>query len=191
MKKTIMTLMALSVFAVGSAIAADLSVEGRFGNVGSSTGTNSSEFDVAIKAPIASVGTLGAITLGGELQAKEYAGSSSVTSVSAANVGTSVSWNGFKLSPFVEVGRFAVADASTNFFGAGATVSHAVQGPVSVEVGYRHRGGTSSALLMNEDRLSAAAVLSVGTHGALAATFYHNTGTLPENQVGVGYRYSF
>jgi len=189
--KKVISLFAISALFVGSAMAADLSLEGRFANAGSSVEPNSTEYVVAVSTALPAPGLLGQVVVGGELQAKEYAGSSALTSVAAAHVATSVSYLGFSATPAVELGRFAVADESTNFWGAGVTVSHAVLGPVSAEVGYRHRESVTSTKLMDENRVSGALVLALNKKSSLAATFYHNTGTLPENQVGVGYRYSF
>lgn len=189
--KKIISLFALSALFVGSAMAADLSLEGRFANAGSSVEPNSTEYVVTASTALPATGLLGKVVVGGELEAKEYAGSSALTSVAAAHVATSVNYLGFTATPAVELGRFAVTDVSTNFWGVGVTVSHAVLGPVSAEVGYRHRESVTSTTLMDENRVSGALVLAVSKNSALAATFYHNTGTLPENQVGVGYRYSF
>jgi hypothetical protein len=170
-----------------AALADDVSLEARFGDVSHSLAqgkVNSTEYDLAVSHDLAT-----GLSAGVELQDRQAEGA--VTSIAAVNAGWSTAMYGVKIKPSVELGHESVESASTNFWGAGVTASYPVVGPFSVEAGYRHREGFNDAGFMKEDRVSGGIAMAFAKKDVLTVGYQHYTGTLVQDVVGVTLRHSF
>ena len=77
------------------------------------------------------------------------------------------------------------------FWGAGAKAERKLFGPVSINVGYRHRQGFKDLAKLNEDRVNAGLTVDVCKNTTLGANFYLTQGTTNSNTVGLAIARSF
>ena len=84
-----------------------------------------------------------------------------------------------------EVGEVFKAGNAGEFWGAGVKASRDLYGPVSLNVGYRHRQGLKDNDHLNEERLNAGLGLAVTDSTSLGATYYRTRGTTNSDTVGL------
>lgn len=189
MKKTILALAAVAMSAAAApAYAGTLQGEVRFGDVRGGRAPDSTEYRVQWDAP---VGTI--LNYGVELQVKQGNNEGPLGSKVSAKLGPQLpEVLGFRTAAYGEFGRSLSQGDNYEFWGAGAKVSRNVYGPVSVNVGYRHREGFGSASRrLIENRLNGGLALDVGSGNSLDVSYYRTTGTTRTDQIGVGVTHRF
>ena len=190
MKKTILTLSAVAMAAIAvPASAGTLQGEVRFGDVRGGTAPDNTEYDVQYWAPAASFANYGL-----EVQVKQKSATGALDSKVSAKLGPKLpDVLGFHTAAYGEFGRQLLAGRNGEFWGAGVKVGRQVYGPVSVNVGYRHREGFKSGILLNEERLNGGLAVDIGAGNALGVQYYRTTGAgaTRNDQIGVGVTHTF
>lgn len=188
MKTLVLVAAAVSAFAASPALAGTLQGEVRFGDVRGAQAPDSTEYRVQWDAPLVSF-----LNYGLELQVKQGNNEGALGSKVSAKVGPALpTVLGFHPVAYGEVGRSLSQGDNYEFWGAGAKVSRQVYGPVSVNVGYRHRegfGGASERL--TENRLNGGLAYDIGSGNSVGVSYYRTTGTTRTDQIGVGLTHSF
>ena len=196
MRKTILALTALAALAfAGAASAGTLTGEVDFGR------PQSVDYNIAYSDSLKTsvVGLNYALTA--EVQPASKGPLSSNLSVQVGPALPKVL--GFQPSVYGEIGDHITADVrnvsvhnvvsiaqtsqNETFWGAGVDVEHKLFGPVSADVGYRHRQGFSNANLLREDRVAGGLDLALDSRGTdtLGVVYYKTYGTTKSDQVGV------
>lgn len=188
MKKTILTLTAIAMSAAAvPAYAGTLQGEVRFGDVRGGTAPDNTEYKVEFWAPAASFANYGL-----EVQVKQKSATGAVDSKVSAKLGPKLpDVLGFHTAAYGEFGRQLLAGKNGEFWGAGVKVGRQLYGPVSVNVGYRHREGFKAGIALNEERLNGGLGLDIGSGNALGVTYYRTSGTTRNDQIGVGVTHTF
>ena len=190
MKKTILTLSALAMAAAAApAYAGTLQGEVRFGDVRGGTAPDSTEYKVEFWAPATSFANYGL-----EVQVKQKSATGALDSKVSAKLGPKLpDVLGFHTAAYGEFGRQLLAGRNGEFWGAGVKVDRQLYGPVSVNVGYRHREGFANRILLNEERLNGGLAVDIGAGNALGVQYYRTTGagTARNDQIGVGVTHTF
>jgi hypothetical protein len=115
---------------------------------------------------------VGPVAIGAEVQTVQAPHTGAVSALYSVNATkTFASVSGFAPQVGVEFGKSASTGKNFNFWGLGAGVSHAVAGPVSASVGYRHREGFTDRKL-DENRLSAGLTYAVSAATSLGLNYY-------------------
>ena len=200
MKKTILTLTAVTLAAAATpAVAGTITAEVRLADVRGGQAPDSTEYRVEYFAPANSL-----INYGAELQVKQKNNEGPLTSLISAKVGPAIpDVLGFKTNAYAEVGAALSEKVTTRvgnvtrvtggndaFSGAAVKVSRPVYGPVSVNLGYRHREGFGSFAL-NENRLNGGLTLAMNDANSVGVTYYRTTGTTRADAIGVGLNHKF
>lgn len=169
------------------AYAGTLQGEVRFGDVRGGK-PDATEYRVQWDAPAGKV-----LNYGVELQVKQGNNEGPLNSKVSVKLGPQISpIGGFKPTVYGEIGQSLSQGDNFQFWGAGVKVSRNVYGPVSINVGYRHRGGFGEASgRMNENRLNGGFSLDVGSGNALGVSYYRTTGTSRSDQIGVSVTHTF
>lgn len=186
--KTFVALAALAAAASATpALAGTLQGEVRFGDVRGGRAPDSTEYRVQWDAPLNSF-----LNYGAELQVKQGNNEGALGSKISAKVGPALpEIFGFHPVAYGELGRNLAQNNNFEFWGAGAKVSRQVYGPVSVNVGYRHREGFTAVNGLNENRINGGFALDMGAGNAVGVSYYRTTGTTRGDQIGVGLTHSF
>lgn len=188
MNKTILTLAAVAMTAAAApAYAGTLQGEVRFGDVRGGTAPDNTEYKVEFWAPVNSFANYGA-----EVQVKQKSLTGAVDAKVSAKLGPKLpDVLGFHTAAYGEFGRQLLAGKNGEFWGAGVKVGRAVYGPVSLNVGYRHREGFKDGIGLKEDRLNGGLGLDIGAGNTLGVNYYRTTGTTRNDQIGVGVTHTF
>lgn len=97
---------------------------------------------------------------------------------------------GFTVTPRVEIGESFGKGNNFALWGVEVTASRKVYGPVSLNLGVRHREGFDSANL-NDDRTAIGLEYALGADRALGLTYYNTNGLVDSSAVGVSYKTMF
>lgn len=188
MKKTILTLSAIAACAAAvPASAGTIQGEVRFGDVRGGTAPDSTEYKVEYWAPATWFANYGV-----EVQVKQKDATGALDSKVSAKLGPKLpDVLGFHTAAYGEFGRQLKQGYNGEFWGAGVKVGRQVYGPVSVNVGYRHREGFKNGIGLNEERLNGGLALEIGAGNALGVQYYRTTGTTRNDQIGVGVTHTF
>lgn len=188
MKKTILTLAAVAMTAAAApAYAGTLQGEVRFGDVRGGRAPDSTEYRVQWDAPIAQ-----GFTYGVELQTKQAANAGALNSKVSGKIGYGLpTVLGISTAAYGEVGQNLQAGDNFGFWGAGVKGKTNVYGPVSINVGYRHREAFTATRRLREDRLNAGLGYAVTKNDVVGVTYYRSTGTSRNDQIGVGVTHTF
>lgn len=170
------------------ALAGTLQGEVRFGDIRGGHAPDSTEYRAQWDAPLNSF-----LNYGVELQVKQGNNEGALGSKVSAKVGPALpTVLGFKPAAYGEFGRSLSQGDNFEFWGAGVKVSRQVVGPVSVNVGYRHREGFGSASnRLAENRLNGGLAYDIGSGNSVGVSYYRTTGSTRTDQVGVGLTHSF
>jgi len=154
-------------------------------------GTLTGEYRSASKPDVAGANfavsgfNVGPVAIGAEVQtaqAPHRGAVSALYSVNATKTLTSIS--GFVPQVGVEFGKNASTGKNFNFWGVDAGVSHAVAGPVSASVGYRHREGFTDRK-MQEKRLVVGLSYAVTDATSVGVNYYrYNEKFVPKKTSG-------
>lgn len=186
MKKTILTLTAVTLAGATPAVAGNITAEVRLGDVRSGQAPDSTEYRVEYFAPAGSL-----LNYGAELQVKQGNNEGSVDSKVSVKVGPAMpDVLGIHTVAYTELGKQLSTGDNGEFWGAAVKASRPIVGPVSVNVGYRHREGFKG-LALNENRLSGGVSLSVNDANSLGVTYYRTTGTTRADAIGLGLNHKF
>lgn len=187
MKKTILTLTAVTLAAAATpAVAGTITAEVRFADVRGGQAPDSTEYRVEYFAPANALFNYGA-----ELQVKQRDNAGAVDSKISAKVGPAIpDMLGFHTVAYAELGKQLKTGNNGEFWGAAVKLSRPVIGPVSVNVGYRHREGFGN-LAINENRLNGGVSLAMNEANSLGVTYYRTTGTTRADAVGIGLNHKF
>ncbi len=181
MKYILATLASLAV--ATPAMAESLTAEVRFGDVRSSDTRNipnSTEYKVEYW------NTFGLLNVGAELQTKQGENAGALGSKVSFKTGTSFpTVAGIQVATYGEVGKNLSNANNFEFWGAAVKAKRDLYGPVSLNVGYRHREGFAAGDL-NEERLSAGLGLAVNDKTSLGATYYRTRGSRDSDAIGLG-----
>ena len=183
MKYTLTALAVASLFST-AATAGTLTGEVRFGGVANNQ-ANSTEYRVEYWD------TIGATNLGAELQTKQGQNAGALGSKVSVKAGPALpEVAGLQLAAYGEVGKNL--DEGNNFevWGAAVKARKTLVGPLSLNVGYRHREGFAAGDI-NEERLNAGLGYAVTDKLAVGATYYRTRGTNDSDAVGVGVTHKF
>ena len=189
MKKTILALAAVAAtVAATPALAGTLQGEVRFGDVRGGNAPDNTEYRVQWDAPVGGVALYGV-----ELQVKQGNNAGALNSKVSAKLGPALpDVLGFHTAAYGEFGRNLQQSANYEFWGAGAKVSRNVYGPVSLNVGFRHREGFGShSRTLVENRLNGGIGVDVGSGNTLGVNYYRTTGSTRNDQIGVGVTHAF
>lgn len=188
MKTFVMAAAAVSALVATPALAGTLQGEVRFGDVRGGRAPDSTEYRAQWDAPLNSF-----LNYGVELQVKQGNNEGPLGSKVSAKLGPALpEVLGFHPTAYGEFGRSLSQGDNYEFWGAGVKVSRQVVGPVSVNVGYRHREGFGSASnRMAENRLNGGLAYDIGSGNSVGVSYYRTTGSTRTDQVGVGLTHSF
>jgi hypothetical protein len=184
MKNVLFAATAAAMLTGTAASAADVKLEARFADPRDGR-ADSTEYKVDYSD------SFGKLVYGVELQTKQAENEGAVKSAVSAKVGTKVDAPlGFTLTPRAELGHAIREGGNFEFWGAEVKATRAVYGPVSAEVGYRHREGFDAGT-MNEERVHAGLELGLTKKQAVGSTYYRTRGTTDSDAVAVYYKVSF
>ena len=184
MKYTLTALAAASLIST-AANAGTVTGEVRFGGVANGQ-ANSTEYDVQYWDTFS-----GLVTYGAELQTKQADNAGALDSKVSLKLGPALpKVAGVHVTAYGEVGQNLKLNNNYEFWGAGVKASRDLYGPVSVNVGYRHREDFENRA-MNENRLNAGLGLALNDSTKLGATYYRTTGTVRDDQIGLSISKSF
>jgi hypothetical protein len=134
---------------------------------------------------------LGALKLGAEFQTKQGENAGALGSKVSVKAGPALpSVAGLQLAAYGEVGKNLAAGHNFEFWGAAVKASKELVGPLSLNVGYRHREGFAAGDI-NEERLHAGLGYAVTDKLALGATYYRTRGTGEADAIGLGVTHKF
>lgn len=187
MKKTILTLTAVTLAAAATpALAGTITAEVRLGDVRGGRAPDSTEYRVEYFAPANSL-----INYGAELQVKQAANAGAINSLVSVKAGPALpDVLGFHTVAYAELGKQLKTGNNGEFWGGAVKLSRQVVGPVSVNVGYRHREGFGR-LAVNENRLNGGVSLAMNEANSLGVTYYRTTGTTRADAIGIGVNHKF
>lgn len=178
---------AVTAMSATAASAGTLNAEVRFGDVRNGQAPDSTEYRVQWDAPIAY-----GFQYGVELQTKQKENEGNLSSKVSGKLGYELpTVLGFHTLAYGEVGKNLEEDNNFEFWGAGVKTKRQVYGPVSVNVGYRHRQGFNGVDGLNEERVNAGLGYALGEKDVIGVTYYRTSGTTRADQVGVGLTHSF
>ena len=175
---------AIAALAVSSAVSAgELTAEARWAN---HANQYKGEFSEKLKSE-----DFGTFTVAGEIESKQGYKNGTLDTLLSGSLGYVINAPlGFTVQPFVQVGeKLNSGKLGSKFIGEGVKVSHAIYGPVSGELQYRHRGSYTDADL-SENRGSAAVKYSINQHNAVGFAAYNYWGQSNDHRYGVFYKYT-
>ncbi len=188
MKTMAMAVIAALAFSATPAVAGSLQGEVRFSDVRGGNKPDSTEYRVQWDAPANSF-----LNYGLELQVNQRNDEGPLGSKVSAKLGPKLpDVLGLKTTAYGELGRSLAQGDNFEFWGAGVKVSRQVYGPVSANLGYRHREGFGDASgRLTENRISGGLGFDVGAGNTIGVNYYRTTGTSRRDQVGVGVTHRF
>lgn len=133
----------------------------------------------------------GLVNVGADLYSAQPKGNGSVNTVVSVQAGPALPRiAGFQPVVYGEFGRSLQAGKDSDFYGYDVGASHTLIGPVSADVGYRHRQGLSTKSVQ-EDRLNGG--VSYQFDNNIVGVEYYRTRALgvSSDTVGVGYTRKF
>lgn len=185
--KKLIAIAALATAAIATpAFAGTLTGEVRFADV---NGTNDS---TEIKAEYWDT-LVGNFVAGAEIQAKQAAHAGAVDATFSGKIGYNLpAVLGVSTVAYGEFGEaFKAGPGAGEFWGAGVKASREVYGPVSLNVGYRHRQGLKANDGLNEERLNAGLGYALSDRTSVGATYYRTRGTTDSDAIGVSVSQKF
>lgn len=186
MKKTILTLTAVTLAGATPAVAGNITAEVRLADVRSGQAPDSTEYRVEYFAPANSL-----INYGAELQVKQGNNEGAVDSKVSVKVGPAMpDVFGIHTVAYAELGKQLSTGNNGEFWGAAVKATRPIVGPVSANIGYRHREGFEG-LALNENRLSGGVSIAVNDANSLGVTYYRTTGTIRSDAIGLGLNHKF
>jgi hypothetical protein len=184
MKYTLTALAAASLIST-AANAGTVTGEVRLGGVAKGQ-ASSTEYDVQYWDTFS-----GLVTYGAELQTKQADNAGALGSKVSLKLGPALpEVAGAHVTAYGEVGQNLKLHNNYEFWGLGVKASRDLYGPVSVNVGYRHREDFKNRNF-NENRLNAGLGLALNDSTTLGATYYRTTGTVRDDQIGLSVSKSF
>lgn len=178
---------AVTALSATTAHAGTLNAEVRLSDVRGGQAPDSTEYRVQWDAPVAY-----GFTYGAEVQVKQRNNEGNLSSKISGKLGYELpTVLGFKTVAYGEIGRNLETGHNFEFWGAGVKTKRDVYGPVSVNVGYRHREGFNGIDGLNEERVNAGLGLAVTQNDVVGVTYYRTTGTTRQDAIGVGLTHSF
>lgn len=97
---------------------------------------------------------------------------------------------GFTVTPRVELGSSFGRGNNFALWGVEVTAKRTIYGPVSLNLGVRHREGFDASNL-NDNRTAVGLEYALGADRALGLTFYNTNGLVDSSAVGVSYKTKF
>lgn len=186
MKYIVMALAATTAIAATPAMAGTLNAEVRFADPREDA-RDSTEYRVQWDAPL-----VNQFTYGIELQVRQKEDAGNLTSKLTGKVGYNLpEVLGFKTQAYGEIGKSLSNGNNFEYWGAGIKTKRDVYGPVSVNVGYRHRQGFNGVDGMNEERVNAGLGYAITKNDVVSVTYYRTSGTTRQDQIGVGLTHAF
>lgn len=186
MTKTMIFAAAAAVLVSTPALAGTLQGEVRLGDVRGGQ-PDATEYRVQWDAPIAY-----GFTYGAELQTKQKENAGNLNSKVSGKLGYELpTVLGVHAVAYGEVGKNLEKGNNFEFWGAGLKAKRQVYGPVSVNVGYRHREGFNGIDGLNEERLHGGLGYAIGKNDTVGVTYYRTSGTTRQDQIGVGLTHTF
>lgn len=187
MKKVIFAVAAVASFAAAPAMADTLNAEVRLGDVRGGKAPDSTEYRVQWDAPVAS-----GFTYGAELQVKQGNNQGALNSKVSGKLGYELpEFMGFHALAYGEVGKNLSQRNNFEFWGAGVKAGQKVYGPVSLNVGYRHREAFNNNARLTENRFNGGLGYALNDSAALGVNYYRTTGTTRSDQIGLGLTQKF
>lgn len=182
--KKLIAIATLATAAVATPAFADtLTAEVRFGDVRSAdtrTIPNTTEYRVEYWS------TLGMLNVGAELQSLQGENAGATGSLVSLKAGPALpTVAGIQVVAYGEAGKHIATANNFEFWGAAIGARKDIIGPLSIDVGYRHREGFNAGNI-NEDRLHAGLGLALTDNTSVGATYYRTRGSLDSDAVGVG-----
>lgn len=188
MKKLLLTLMMGAALVLPSAaMASSLTAEVRFADLRNNIDIDSTEYKIEFNDTAFN----NAVNYGFEASTKETDHNGFSTKLSA-KLGPSLPkvW-GFTPKVYGEIGENLSSNRNFTFWGAGASVSHDIYGPVSMQVGYRHRQDLGSFVKMNEERVNVGLQYAFNDKNSVGVQYYRTSGTSRSDAIGVAYTRKF
>lgn len=188
MKKTLFVLTAAALGVIAApAMAGTINSEVRLSDVRNGAARDSAEFVVNYDAPLN-----GILVYGSELLVNQAEGAGALTAKVSARVGPRLpTVLGFESQAYAEVGENLTNGDDYGFWGAGVKASHAVVGPVTATVGYRHREAFQGVGRLEENRLNGGLALAVGSGNSVGVNYYRTTGTTRTDAIGIAFNHKF
>jgi hypothetical protein len=185
--KKLIVIAALAAAAISTPALADtLTGEIRFGDVRGGTHADSTELDVQYWT------TVHGVVVGSELQSKQAADQGAVDSKFSAKAGLAgPDYLGVHTLAYTELGETFKAGNQGEFWGAGVKASRPVYGPVSLNIGYRHREGLKDNDHLGEDRLDAGLGFALTANTGVGATYYRTRGTTNSDVAAISVTHKF
>lgn len=141
--------------------------------------TNSTEYNVKYWD------TYKYVNFGAELQVLQLENAGALNSTISAKVGPVIpKFVGITPVAYVELGSALNQGDNYAFWGVAVGASTAVYGPVSANIGYRHREGFENGT-MNEERLNGGISVALNSDYSLGAQYYLTRGTTDSDTVGL------
>ena len=169
------------------AYADTLQAEVRLGDVRNGTSTDNTEYRVQWDAGLAY-----GFTYGAELQVKQGENEGHLGSKVSAKLGYELpEVLGFHALAYTEAGKNLDEGNNFVFWGAGAKASRKVYGPISLNVGYRHRQAFNDIDRLKEDRVNAGLGYALTEKDTIGVNYYRTTGSTRNDQIGVGVTHRF
>lgn len=186
MKYTIMTAMAATALMTTQAHAGTLTAEVRGGDIRNNA-VDSTEYRVQWDAPLVS-----RFNYGFELQTRQKEDAGNLSSKVSVKLGYDLpEVAGFKTLAYGELGRSLSEGNNYEFWGAGFKTKRQIYGPVSVNLGYRHRQGFENGDGVNEERVNGGLSYAIDGNDSVGVTYYRTSGTTRNDQIGIGLTHSF
>jgi hypothetical protein len=178
-------LVALTLAAAAPAFAGELKIEARdVTNQGTPGG--SAELKLDYKNDL-----VGRFDYSVELSARQADNTGNLRSSAVGRVQTDFSAPlGFTVTPRVELGASVGNGNNFALWGVEVTAVRQIYGPVSLNLGVRHREGFDDADL-NDNRTAVGLEYALGADRALGLTFYNTNGLVDSSAVGVSYKTKF
>lgn len=183
--KTFLAATLAAVLVAGSAFAGSFQAEVRFADPVKDR-PNTTEYKAEFNDKLNNY-----LDYGFELTTKQASSQGEVKSTVVGKVGASLpAVFGVTVAARGELGHAIRQNDNFEFWGGEVKASRAVYGPVSADVGYRHRQGFAIAD-MKEDRLSGGLALALDNTNTVGAEYYRTRGTSVSDAVGVYYKRNF
>lgn len=177
MLKTIIASVALAAVSV-PALASDVTAEVRWGDY-----ANQLKFEAGTQVD--------RVRVSGEVETAQNYNDGAINNIVSGAVALPLSWEGFTVQPFAQVGLKYTSNANeTTFVGLGVKVSRPIHGAFTGEVSYRRREDVSGTDL-SEDRFGAAVTYAVNKKHAVGVAAYNYSGTVSDHRYGVFYKFNF
>lgn len=186
--KKLIAIAALASMAVATpALAGTLTGEVRLGDVRGGAHTDSTELKVEYWGTVH-----GNIVAGAELQAKQAQNAGAVDAKFSGKIGYGLpEVAGVHSVAYAELGESFKQGNNSEFWGLGLKASRDLVGPVSVNVGYRHRQGFERLDNINEERVHAGLGYAISEKTGAGVTYYRTRGTSNSDTIGISLSQKF